>query len=988
MNKNLFSILLALFTVAGQNLFAQVNEDQKPSLEQQDDSLQAAECTNDSILKFEAEEKRQDSLLMVNSNIIDQQVIPADTSVRMGVLKNGLTYYVRRCTEPERKANFSLLVKGGSVLEKDDERGLAHFTEHMLFKGTKHFPGSEVIGFMQRNGIPFGHDTNALTGHTTVRYFLNSIPTNDEMQMDSCLLLLSDWAGDATIDDKDVESERNVIVEEWRSRNIVSISQQFINDLLNKSFYTERLPIGDLSIVNNCSPKLIRKFYKRWYQPQNQAVVVAGDFDADEMVEKIKKVFGTMKRGKNIVPSLPEIPEIETPKAHVYQEPRLPFFSSSIIIRLPEENVLKNRVGDLRTELVFDKIKELMESNLKNVKNNDIYTTNVYYLNPIDTKKAHFIVFEMNSSPENWKTTLEKLMKTIESKRRMGFTEYERNPHGFVKPTYNDDFSAIQFPDTVLCQFVSKRTADWTDKLVNCFFKGNAINDDSSENASKNHIKCTITKEQLEAAYGEITDGHNMIVATMFPKDIALPTEDEVIEIINRVKNMGDAELADVNLEKKKKLEHLNVKDLDINPTPGSIVSSTVLNDSITELLLSNGVKVVLWNKKTDRNSINMMFDRPMGFSALDDDDILYQEMLKYGRRHFEYVGGYSFIQTNPFDDVLDVPLSFHVTNSVEQWKNIEQQLKMIYASLTTTEVDSVEVAEQLSTLQAAALAMNNPIFKAQLKVQNLPAASDKRLMPPTTEELGSYKIERFKELVKDYYSNFNGSILVVQGEVDADTLKPLLLKYIGSLPSKPEPVKRRVWESDHFKTTNTTIVEKIENETPYCATYLFYTWEKDFQYTQMTHAHNQVLKSVLGNLLLNTLRVQHSDVYTPQCIVKDDLLPINRMMCAIVYTCDPKQRERIAKDVTQIVKDMADGNLITQNLIDSYITEREKLKDNYKGNDYSLRRDYIARELNGIVTNEGDTSYIKQVTPSSLKAHLKQLLKKGNLHIGYLTTE
>jgi predicted Zn-dependent peptidase len=255
-------------------------------------------------------------------------------------------------------------------------------------------------------------------------------------------------------------------------------------------------------------------------------------------------------------------------------------------------------------------------------------------------------------------------------------------------------------------------------------------------------------------------------------------------------------------------------------------------------------------------------------------------------------------------------------------------------------------------------------------------------------EEAGTYTVERFREVVKDYYSNFNGSVFVVQGEVDADTLRPLLLKYIGALPSKPEPVKRRIWDADHFKTTNTTVVEKMENATPFCATFLFYTWEKGFQYTQQTHAHNQVLMSVLGKILLNTLRIQHSDVYTPQCMVQDDLLPIHRMKCTIAYTCDPKQRERIAEDVTRLVQDMAESQLITQDLIDSYITEREKLKDNYKGNDYSLRSDLIASELNGIVVKEGDTTYIRQVTPASLKAHLKQLLKKGNLHIGYLTTE
>ena len=988
--KTIVPILLFIFTMTWQTIFAQQAKDQPyTNHPHQNDSISTREeLERDSLLSAE-EEKKRDSLILLHSDIIDQQVIPVDTSVSTGTLENGLTYYVRRCTDPEKKANFSLLVKGGSMLERDNERGLAHFVEHMQFKGTKHFPGHEVIAFMQRNGIPFGHDSNAFTGHTTVRYFLNSIPTSDECQMDSCLLLLRDWACDATINDNDVESERNIIVEEWRSRNTVTIAQQFVDDLLNNSFYTKRMPIGDLEIVKSCNPQLVRNFYKQWYQPQNQAVVVIGDFDADEMVEKIRKMFGTMQRGKHIVPEPPAIPEFDAPQVHAYQDPRLPFHSSSVIVRLPkEERVLKNRVGDLRSELILDKIRFLMGDQLGALKNNDILTASSYYLSPSDIQEAKFIVFEMSSSPDKWKSTLETLLKKVESVRRKGFTDFKSNPHDQASPAYNEDFSAILFPDTVFSQYVSKRSKDWTERLFNSFFNGRAINDYSSENATKNHILNTLTKEQLDETYRAITDGRNMLVTTMFPKDVTLPTEDEVREIIHRVRMMKDEDFVDVTMEKGKKLENFNVIQLAIHPTPGTVETTTVRNDSITEMLLSNGVKVTLWKKKTDNNSINMMFDRPMGFSALRDDEIAFQEMLSSCRRHYNYVGGSTWVQAKPFDDVIDLHLVAHPQDRKEYWNNIEQQLKMIYVSLTTNDVDSVEAAERIKNIQAAAIASNNPIMQAQLSVQNLPAASVRRLLPPTIEEARTYTVERFRNVVKDYFSNFNGSQLVIQGEVDADTLRPLLLKYIGSLPSKPDPVKRMTWEADHFKTTNTTVVEKIENATPFCMTYLFYTWEKGYQYTQQTHAHNQVLMSVLGNLLFNSLRIQHSDVYVPQCIVQDDLLPIHRMKCTIAYSCDPKQRERIAKDVIQLVQDMAEGDVITQNLIDSYITEREKLKDNYKDNDYSLRSDYLARELNGLVVKEGDTSYIKQVTPSSLKAYLKQLLQKGNLHIGYLTTE
>ena len=183
-------------------------------------------------------------------------------------------------------------------------------------------------------------------------------------------------------------------------------------------------------------------------------------------------------------------------------------------------------------------------------------------------------------------------------------------------------------------------------------------------------------------------------------------------------------------------------------------------------------------------------------------------------------------------------------------------------------------------------------------------------------------------------------------------------------------------------------MVEKIENPAPIAQTMMFYTWEKGFQYTQQSHAHNEVLRSVLRDLLIQTLRVQHSDVYTPQVQMEDALLPVPHMRITIAFACNPTQRERIAKDVEQLVKQMAEGNLITQDLIDGYLKIREKQSAAYKGNEYTRRRDYLTQELNGIVVKQSDMTYVRQVTPASLRTHLKQLLKQGNLHVGYLTTE
>ena len=917
---------------------------------------------------------------------IDKQVIPLDTAVRTGMLANGLTYYVCQHKNTEKKAFFQLLVKGGSVLEKENERGIAHFVEHVLFKGTKHFPEDDVIGFMRRNGIPFGHDSNAFTGFNTVRYILNSIPTDNEQLIDSCLLLLRDWAGDAIIDSKSVETEHNVIVEEWRSRSRNSFAQQLQNDLFDNSIYAKRLPIGDMEIVQNCSAKLVRNFYKRWYQPQNQAVVVVGDFDPDDMVKKIQDRFGDMKRGKNFAPALPALPDFEAPRVRFYQDNQLPYNSTLFMMNLHDFNHGKKQtIGDLRTSVLREKIIKIMQDKLNNLKANlkELYGSEVNQTNIADVLNTQLLAFNLDGAPENWKLSVESLAKRIELIRRKGFKDEDwKEEYPYQSPKYNIDSTAINFADTSFVMYFNHvYGSQLAEQYATAFFKGNDIISSKAKLMAEHHLKNTLTQEQLHQEFLNMTNGHNMLIALLFPEGATMPKEEEVMAVINQVKGMSDEEIAEIETTKAKKLERLSVDSLDIATIPGTVKKTSIINDSISEVLLSNGVKVVLWKMKTSDNTINYLFQRPSGYSVLSDQDIHYHDMLFNCVRKYSFEGGFSSINIEPFNDIYG-------TSSIKDIEKVEACLKMIHASLTSTEVDVVEFEERLKNLQTTSIATNNPVLQAQLRIMNLPAASIKRLMPPTVEEIDTYNLDRFRELVKEYYSNYNGSMLVIQGEYDTDSIMPHILKYIASLPSKPEPVKRMIWPADHYKTTNSTIVEKIENATPYCSTFIYYTWEKGYQYTQETHAHNQVLQSVLNTLLFNTLRMQHSDVYTPSCTVQDDLLPLNRMKCSIAYTCNPVQRERIAQDAIRLVQDMANGDLITKELIDSYVKEREKEQNLFKGNDFTLRSEYLTRELDGIVINKADVTYIKQVTPASLKAHLKNLLKKGNMHIGYLTTE
>ena len=543
----------------------------------------------------------------LNLAAIDKQVIPEDTAVRKGVLSNGLTYYVCRNDKPAKQAFFYLLVKAGSIVEKDNERGIAHFVEHMLFKGTKHFPGS-VIDFFRRNGLQFGHDTNAFTGFTTVRYQLNAIPVDNTLLMDSCLLLLRDWAGDAIIDAKDVESEHNVVVEEWRVRNTVSYAQQLLNDLFNHSIYADRLPIGDMNIVKNCSQQLVRDFYDRWYQPQNQAVVVVGDFDPDQMVEKVKTMFGDRKRGTTVSPVPPAIPNNEAPNTLLYADKQQPFGSIGLMMRLTEDSTTpKNTVGGMKTAILRDEIKNQMNNKLRGLKKNypEILDALVTTTDVADLGDKLW-VFNLSAPQDKWLSTLELMAKQVELLRRKGFGNKIVFPFAPMSPEYNADSTAIILADTSFVK--TGRNIQSTEFINRCsanFFRNDAILSDMAKGLAERHIKNAVTAEELQEEFCRMTSGRNMLIGVLMTDSTALPKKEEVEAVWQRVRQMTDEQLAEVEVVEAKKLERINVDSLDIPTVPGTIVSQQVLNDSISEVYLSNGVKVVFLKQKTDADMIN-----------------------------------------------------------------------------------------------------------------------------------------------------------------------------------------------------------------------------------------------------------------------------------------------------------------------------------------------------------------------------------------------
>ncbi|MCB0800957.1 MAG: insulinase family protein, partial [Bacteroidales bacterium] len=231
------------------------------------------------------------SALLIKAAPPQGEQVPVDPDYRIGKLDNGLTYYIRHNTEPAGRASYYIIQNVGAILEKDNQNGLAHFLEHMAFNGTKHFPGKTLLSTLEKHGVAFGRNINAYTSFDETVYNLSDVPVDKPGLIDTCLMILADWSDFLTLDEEEINKERGVILEEWRSRRNAQwrMLTQMLPVVYEGSMYAKRDIIGDTAVINNFDPETLRAFYHDWYRTDLQAIAVVGDFNVDEVEAKIRE---------------------------------------------------------------------------------------------------------------------------------------------------------------------------------------------------------------------------------------------------------------------------------------------------------------------------------------------------------------------------------------------------------------------------------------------------------------------------------------------------------------------------------------------------------------------------------------------------------------------------------------------------------------------------------------------------------------------------
>ena len=545
--------------------------------------------------------------------------IPTDPNVRIGKLDNGLTYYIRHNELPEDRADFYIAQKVGSILEEENQRGLAHFLEHMCFNGTTNFPGKGIINWLESIGVKFGENLNAYTSIDETVYNIDNVPVIRDGIVDSCLLILHDWANDLTLAEKEIDNERGVIHEEWRTGQgaMMRMYEQALPKAFEGSKYGHRLPIGTIEVIDNFPYQALRDYYEKWYRPEQQGIVVVGDIDVDKVEAKIKEIFSPIKMPANAAERVYEqVPDNKEPIITIAKDKEQPTTMIYIWHKHPATpNEAKGNMGYLVQNYMFSMIESMLNARLEELRQ----SANPPFI-AAAAEESDFLLAKTTkafaglaiSKEDGIPTAISTLVREIERARKFGFTssEYARAKADYLRALE----SAYNERDKM-------KNDEYVQEYVNHFLNNEPIPGIEAEYAIMNQLVPNIPIEAINSILPQLIKDENIVINVFGPDKEAMvyPTEAEILKILQ------DTKAEEITAYEDNVSDEPLMKEV---PKAGKIVKTEEGPFGSTALTLSNGVRVVIKNTDFKADEIRMTAFSPGGNSVFGTNEPLQVKML------------------------------------------------------------------------------------------------------------------------------------------------------------------------------------------------------------------------------------------------------------------------------------------------------------------------------------------------------------------------
>ena len=730
-------------------------------------------------------------LLSVGNAMAQMPPIPVDKNVKIGHLENGLTYYIRHNAFPEHVASFYIAQKVGSINENDDQRGLAHLLEHLAFNGTEHFKGNSLQDYLQSIGVEYGRNLNAYTSIDKTVYYFTDVPTTRTSAVDSCMLILKDWSNGISLTKEAINDERDVVHNEYRMRMVGQqlMLERNLPKLYQGEKYGYRMPIGLMSVVDGCDPETLRAYYRKWYRPDNQAIIIVGDIDVDHVEAQIKKLFSGIKVPKNAAKVVPvPVADNDTAIYVIDKNKEQKFDMINIMMKTdayPDSlkgnmaylvmSYLRSVVGSMFDARLAEQTREADCPFLQGSAGIGSYL--------ISGTKDAFSISGV-AKPGKVKEAYAAFLREAKRVRDFGFTatEYARAKENFMSGM-----------ETMYENRNKMKNEQFTTQYVDHFTDNEPIPSLEDEYKIYQMIVPSFTVEHInDAMKNLISETDTNFVSMVLMKEaegVSYPTEQELAAIVKQVR--GEKLEAYVDNVKQEPL-------MASAPKAGSIkkvVENKVLG--FKKLTLSNGAKVVL--KKTDYkdNEIRVAGSANVGYSAFQNDPVNAANASTVWE-----VSGLAGFTGNDLQKMLagkqcSVGLTMspfrHGIAGTSTPKDLETMMQLLYLSMTNLTKDE-KAFENLKNTYVTVLSnkSNNPNMVYQDSIQSTLYLGNKLALLPNAEDIQNINYDRVLDMQKQLYGNAKDFTFYFVGNYDEKVLLPLIEQYIASLPNKGMKLKNQ----------------------------------------------------------------------------------------------------------------------------------------------------------------------------------------------------
>ena len=730
-------------------------------------------------------------LLSVGNAMAQMPPIPVDKNVKIGHLDNGLTYYIRHNAFPEHVASFYIAQKVGSINENDDQRGLAHLLEHLAFNGTDHFKGNSLQDYLQSIGVEYGRNLNAYTSIDKTVYYFTDVPTTRTSAVDSCMLILKDWSNGISLTKEAINDERDVVHNEYRLRMVGQqlMLERNLPKLYQGEKYGYRMPIGLMSVVDGCDPETLRAYYRKWYRPDNQAIIIVGDIDVDHVEAQIKKLFSGIKVPKNAAKVVPvPVADNDTAIYVIDKNKEQKFDMINIMMKTdayPDSlkgnmaylvmGYLRSVVGSMFDARLAEQTREADCPFLQGSAGIGSYL--------ISGTKDAFSISGV-AKPGKVKEAYAAFLREAKRVRDFGFTatEYARAKENFMSGM-----------ETMYENRNKMKNEQFTTQYVDHFTDNEPIPSLEDEYKIYQMIVPSFTVEHInDAMKNLISETDTNFVSMVLMKEaegVSYPTEQELAAIVKQVR--GEKLEAYVDNVKQEPL-------MASAPKAGSIkkvVENKVLG--FKKLTLSNGAKVVL--KKTDYkdNEIRVAGSANVGYSAFQNDPVNAANASTVWE-----VSGLAGFTGNDLQKMLagkqcSVGLTMspfrHGIAGTSTPKDLETMMQLLYLSMTNLTKDE-KAFENLKNTYVTVLSnkSNNPNMVYQDSIQSTLYLGNKLALLPNAEDIQNINYDRVLDMQKQLYGNAKDFTFYFVGNYDEKVLLPLIEQYIASLPNKGMKLKNQ----------------------------------------------------------------------------------------------------------------------------------------------------------------------------------------------------